>query len=421
MTGWPASSGSDPGVIGWLPCEVDRIAEVGAGTGRLTMELAERGQRSWRWSRRRCAGSCGGSLWLPARRPGSGHPRVLRPGAAARRFRRPGRRRPGLHPLAGHGGEAGGGWRWRRRAGRAGAWPSSGRRSAWLTARGYRHVSFPGPMSVEFGSHEEAVELAEIFYPSAAVRYGDVAGERFRSRCWASTRRATWPTRYWPMKVAIMAPLVTAIREPQRGGSQAFVSDLARGLTRRGHDVHVYAASGSEIPGVEAFSSLQLGRSAFSAATLYRASGAAEDPAAAAAAAEGAFAAAYGGVRDGRYDVVHNHAFDAPAVRLAGGAAGAGGAHGSPAARPGGVGGAPRGRRGRQAAGGGGRIGIPGPRPGAGSCPSTRSCRRTRPRGSFPGRGRPGRARCSRARRSPEKGAAEAIDIARAARVADRR
>src|SRR5436309_1949903 len=42
-----------------------------------------------------------------------------------------------------------------------------------------------------------------------------------------------------------MAPLVTAIREPQRGGSQAFVSDLARGLTGRGHEVHVYAASGS--------------------------------------------------------------------------------------------------------------------------------------------------------------------------------
>ena len=48
-----------------------------------------------------------------------------------------------------------------------------------------------------------------------------------------------------------MAPLVTAIREPQRGGSQAFVSDLALGLTGRGHEVHVYAASGSEIPGVE--------------------------------------------------------------------------------------------------------------------------------------------------------------------------
>ena len=36
------------------------------------------------------------------------------------------------------------------------------------------------------------------------------------------------------MKVAIVAPLVSAIREPQRGGSQAFVSDLARGLVGQG-------------------------------------------------------------------------------------------------------------------------------------------------------------------------------------------
>ena len=39
-----------------------------------------------------------------------------------------------------------------------------------------------------------------------------------------------------------MAPLVTAIREPQRGGSQAFVSDLARGLTGRGHG-HFHAST----------------------------------------------------------------------------------------------------------------------------------------------------------------------------------
>ena len=52
------------------------------------------------------------------------------------------------------------------------------------------------------------------------------------------------------MKIAIVAPLVSAIREPQGGGSQAFVSDLARGLAGRGHEVHVYAATGSEIPGV---------------------------------------------------------------------------------------------------------------------------------------------------------------------------
>ncbi|MGC1756322.1 MAG: hypothetical protein WA805_24790, partial [Trebonia sp.] len=53
------------------------------------------------------------------------------------------------------------------------------------------------------------------------------------------------------MKIAIMAPLVTAIREPQLGGSQAFVADLARGLAGRGHDVDVYAASGSRIDGVK--------------------------------------------------------------------------------------------------------------------------------------------------------------------------
>ena len=74
------------------------------------------------------------------------------------------------------------------------------------------------------------------------------------------------------MRIAIMAPLVTAIREPQLGCSQAFVSDLARGLAGRGHDVHVYAASGSEIPGVEVIDTGIDPRSL--AGTLYRASGA---------------------------------------------------------------------------------------------------------------------------------------------------
>jgi glycosyltransferase involved in cell wall biosynthesis len=123
------------------------------------------------------------------------------------------------------------------------------------------------------------------------------------------------------MKIAIMAPLVTAIREPQRGGSQSFVSDLARGLAGRGHDVHVYAASGSEIPGVEVIDTGIDPRSL--AGTLYRASGPSESEpgeagsAEAAAAAESAFTSAYMTMRVIRYDVVHNHAFDAPAVRLA--------------------------------------------------------------------------------------------------------
>jgi glycosyltransferase involved in cell wall biosynthesis len=122
------------------------------------------------------------------------------------------------------------------------------------------------------------------------------------------------------MKIAIMAPLVTAIREPQRGGSQAFVSDLARGLAGRGHVVHVYAATGSQIPGVEVIDTGIDPRSL--AGTLYRAFGpSAGEPGgaepAAAAAAESAFATAYRTMRETRYDVLHNHAFDAPAVRLA--------------------------------------------------------------------------------------------------------
>jgi glycosyltransferase involved in cell wall biosynthesis len=122
------------------------------------------------------------------------------------------------------------------------------------------------------------------------------------------------------MKIAIMAPLVTAIREPQRGGSQAFVSDLARGLAGRGHDVHVYAASGSQIPGAEV---IDTGIDPGSlAGTLYRAfgpstGGAAEAGPATAAAAESAFTTAYTIMQETRYDVIHNHAFDAPAVRLA--------------------------------------------------------------------------------------------------------
>jgi glycosyltransferase involved in cell wall biosynthesis len=114
------------------------------------------------------------------------------------------------------------------------------------------------------------------------------------------------------VKVAIVAPLVSAIREPQGGGSQAFVSDLARGLVARGHEVHVYAATGSEIPGVTVIDTGVDPRSL--AATLYRAGGLpSRDPALAAP----AFASAYSAVRETRYDVIHNHAFDAPAISLA--------------------------------------------------------------------------------------------------------
>jgi SAM-dependent methyltransferase len=159
-----------PGVIGWLPREVDRIAEVGAGTGRLTMELVERGQQVVALEPA-----------LPLRRilrrklTAAGHGdrvRVIRgffdqvplPDDFA-----------GLvvacsafTPAPGHGGETG--LAEMERVCRPGGcvaiiWPN---RLDWLTARGYEYVSFPGAMAVEFGSYAEAVELAEIFYPRGA-------------------------------------------------------------------------------------------------------------------------------------------------------------------------------------------------------------------------------------------------------------
>lgn len=114
------------------------------------------------------------------------------------------------------------------------------------------------------------------------------------------------------MKVAILAPLVSPIRDPHQGGSQAFVSGLARGLVARGHAVHLYAASGSEVRGLDVIDTGVDHRDL--AATLYRpARGASGVPSVAAR----AFAHVFEMVRENQYDVFHNHAFDAPAIGFA--------------------------------------------------------------------------------------------------------
>lgn len=115
------------------------------------------------------------------------------------------------------------------------------------------------------------------------------------------------------MRIAIVAPLVTPIREPYLGGTQSFVADLAIGLKARRHDVHVYAAAGSEIPGVPV---IDTGIDpATLSGSLYRAGA----PAAVDAwPAEAAFARVYAAAREASYDLVHNHAFDAPAITQAG-------------------------------------------------------------------------------------------------------
>lgn len=116
------------------------------------------------------------------------------------------------------------------------------------------------------------------------------------------------------MRLALIASLVSPICEPQCGGAQAFLADLAAGLARRGHSVDVFAASGSEIDGVR---TVDVGVDASSLeAFLYHADSAPPIDGS-------AFAAAYARVFDAvcarSYDVVHNHAFDAPAIRLAAG------------------------------------------------------------------------------------------------------
>ena len=159
-----------PGVVGWLPCGVNRIAEVGAGTGRLTMELVDRGQHIVavepalplrRILRRKLAGAQGGdrvrvvSGFFDQLPLADGFADLV---VACSAFT----------PSPGHGGEAGLA-EMERVCAPGGCvaiiWPNH---LDWLAQRGYRYVSFPGSMSVSFDNYQEAVELAEIFYPQAA-------------------------------------------------------------------------------------------------------------------------------------------------------------------------------------------------------------------------------------------------------------
>jgi UDP-glucose:tetrahydrobiopterin glucosyltransferase len=112
------------------------------------------------------------------------------------------------------------------------------------------------------------------------------------------------------LRLAVIASLVSPIREPHCGGAQAFLADLATGLTARGHEVDVFAASGSAIDGVRV---VDVGIDASTLHEfLYRAGSSPPiDPAPLAA----AYARAFDAVGERSYDVVHNHAFDAPAIR----------------------------------------------------------------------------------------------------------
>lgn len=116
------------------------------------------------------------------------------------------------------------------------------------------------------------------------------------------------------MRVALVAPMVTPIRDdgPPVGGAQALLADLARGLSEGGDEVTLLAASGSRVAGARA---VDLGvRSEDLAPARFEPGAERTDVA--------AQADAFGHVRAwleehaAEIDVVHAHAFDAPAFDL---------------------------------------------------------------------------------------------------------
>lgn len=161
-----------PAVLRWLPECVDRVVEVGAGTGRLTLELLGR------------AGE------IVAIEPAAPLRDLLIQRLAVTEHGRRARVVAGFFddlpvpdgwsdlvvacsaftPEAGHGGDAG--LAEMERVCRPGGcvaivWPNN---LSWLAARAYRYVSFgDDEMFVEFASLDEAVELSEVFYPGAAA------------------------------------------------------------------------------------------------------------------------------------------------------------------------------------------------------------------------------------------------------------
>jgi glycosyltransferase involved in cell wall biosynthesis len=113
------------------------------------------------------------------------------------------------------------------------------------------------------------------------------------------------------MRIAVIASPVTPLRPAQLGGAQAFVCDLAVGLSRRGHDVTLHCAEGSEVEGVRL---LMVPAPRDAAAALVMPGGAAPPPPSPGVAA--ALATMFGDIRRLAVDAVSQHAFDAPAFDL---------------------------------------------------------------------------------------------------------
>jgi len=158
-----------PGILEWLPRHVPRIIEVGAGTGRLTLDLVARADELTAIEpaqplRERLRGR------LP---PTAANVRIM--GGFFDALPAPDRSAElvtacsALTPEPAHGGDRGL-TEMERVCAPGGVvvivWPNE---PDWLVRRGYRYLSFPGPMTMTFASPMEAAEMAQIFYPHAVA------------------------------------------------------------------------------------------------------------------------------------------------------------------------------------------------------------------------------------------------------------
>ena len=165
-----------PAILDWLPPHVPRIVEVGAGTGRLTLELVARCDQLTAVEpaaplRERLSATLASvkntriiSGFFDAL-PLADQSAEMVVACSA------------LTPEPAHGGDRG--LAEMERVCAAGGmvvivWPNH---PEWLAAHGFRYLSFPGPMTMDFASATEAVELATIFYPHAVAEI-KARGER---------------------------------------------------------------------------------------------------------------------------------------------------------------------------------------------------------------------------------------------------
>ncbi len=168
------------GIVEWLPAHCGRVLEIGAGSGRLTIDLAGRCDRLVAVEP---AAGLSGILGERLRQIGATNVSQVRgffdalpptetmfdlvvccSSFAVQALDDPDHCLAVMEGRCGPGGLL------------VVIWP--GADAPWLANRGFEHVVFEGPMLVEYGSADEAVAMARIFYPGAAAAVAAM-GSRF--------------------------------------------------------------------------------------------------------------------------------------------------------------------------------------------------------------------------------------------------